>query len=71
MPRGAGLANLIHGFDRVVGYPFAWYFHMLTHKPVPHQLAEAVHADLMGAYEYLLARDLKVLRDWHARPYGA
>jgi hypothetical protein len=38
---------------------------------VPRQLAEALHADLMGAYEYLPARDLKVLRDWHARPSGA
>ena len=68
--RGARLANQIHGFDRALGYPFAWYFHMLTNPKVSHRLAEAVHADLMGAYAYLPARDLKVLRDWYADPYG-
>lgn len=68
--RGAGLANQIHGFDREVGYPFAWYFHMLTNRKVSHKLAEAVHADLMGAYAYLPARDLRVLRDWYQEPYG-
>ncbi|EGV30148.1 hypothetical protein ThidrDRAFT_2898 [Thiorhodococcus drewsii AZ1] len=68
--RGSGLANQIHGFDREAGYPFAWYFHMLTNRKVSHKLAEAVHADLMGAYDYLPARDLKVLRDWYQDPYG-
>lgn len=68
--RGVQLANQIHGFDRFLGYPFAWYFHMLTNPKVSHRLAEAVHADLMGAYAYLPARDLKVLRDWYADPYG-
>lgn len=68
--RGAKLANQIHGFDREAGYPFAWYFHMLTSREVSHKLAEAVHADLMGAYDYLPARDLKVLRDWYREPYG-
>ncbi|MBK1717666.1 hypothetical protein [Thiocystis violacea] len=68
--RGAGLANQIHGFDRELGYPFAWYFHMLTNRQVSHKLAEAVHADLMGAYAYLPARDLKILRDWYQDPYG-
>ncbi len=68
--RGVGLANRIHGFDREVGYPFAWYFHMLTNRKVSHKLAEAVHADLMGAYAYLPARDLKILREWYQDPYG-
>jgi hypothetical protein len=68
--RGAELANLIHGLDRRIGYPFAWFFHMLTDKRISHRLAEAVHADLMGAYAYLPARDLKVLQDWYAHPYG-
>lgn len=68
--RGAKLANQIHGFDREAGYPFAWYFHMLTARTVSHKLAEAVHADLMGAYDYLPARDLKVLRSWYQDPYG-
>ncbi|EXJ15150.1 hypothetical protein D779_1704 [Imhoffiella purpurea] len=68
--RGAALANQIHGFDREAGYPFAWYFHMLTNRKVSHKLAEAVHADLMGAYDYLPPRDLKLLRDWYQDPYG-
>lgn len=68
--RGAALANLIHGLDRQIGYPFAWYFHMLTDKRISHRMAEAVHADLLGAYAYLPARDLKVLQDWYDRPYG-
>lgn len=68
--RGARLANLIHGFDHDIGYPMAWYFFMLSHREVPHQLAESIHKDLMGAYDYLPARDLKVLRDWSAQPYG-
>ena len=68
--RGARLANQIHGFDRQLGYHFAWYFHMLTSPRVSHHLAEAVHADLMGAYAYLPARDLKVLRNWSRDPYG-
>jgi hypothetical protein len=68
--RGARLANLIHGFDHDIGYPMAWYFFMLSHREVPHQLAESIHRDLMGAYDYLPARDLKVLRDWSVEPYG-
>ena len=68
--RGALLANRIHGFDRALGYPFAWYFPMLTSPKVSHRLAEAVHAAPMGAYAYLPARDPKVLRDWYEEPYG-
>lgn len=68
--RGAALANLIHGFDRHMGYHFAWYFHMLTRRRVSYKLAEAVHADQMGAYDYLPARDLAVLRDWYDAPYS-
>jgi hypothetical protein len=68
--RGAALANLIHGFDRDTGYHFAWYFHMLARRQVSHRLAEAVHADLMGAFDYLPARDIAVLRDWYDAPYG-
>ena len=55
---------------RRLGYPFAWFFHMLTDKRISQRLAEAVHADLMGAYAYLPGRDIKVLQDWYDRPYG-
>gem|GEM_PF-144972 len=67
---GSTLANMIHGFDRDMGYPMAWYFYMLTHSNVPYQLVEAIHNDQMGAYDYLPAKDLKVLIDWYDKPYG-
>lgn len=68
--RGSRLANMIHGFDRDMGYPMAWYFYMLTHSNVPYQLVQAIHDDQMGAYDYLPAKDLKVLIDWYNRPYS-
>ena len=68
--RGAELARLIHGFDHAVGYPMAWYFFMLSQPEVPYQLADAIHRDLMGAYDYLPARDLKIVQDWSNKPYG-
>ena len=67
---GASLANLIHGYDRKLGYPFAWYFNMLGSKSENFAVAEAVLRDQMGAYDYLPAKDLKVLRAWEQRPYG-
>lgn len=67
---GSVLANAIHAYDRRVGYPFAWYFMMLGQKAANFSLADAVLADQMGAYEYLPARDLKVLRAWEQRGYG-
>ena len=67
---GSRLANAIHGYDRQLGYPFAWYFIMLSSRASNYNLAEAVLRDQMGAYDYLPARDLKVLRGWEERPYG-
>ncbi|MES9965649.1 MAG: hypothetical protein ABW074_00080 [Sedimenticola sp.] len=67
---GAELANAIHGYDRTLGYPFAWYFMMLGSKASNYALADAVLEDQMGAYDYLPKRDLKVLREWEVKPYG-
>ncbi|MEW8285684.1 MAG: hypothetical protein AB2672_16745 [Candidatus Thiodiazotropha endolucinida] len=67
---GSALANAVHGYDRVLGYPFAWYFMMLGSTASNYTLADAVLQDLMGAYDYLPKRDLKVLREWEAKPYG-
>ena len=67
---GSKLANMIHGFDRDMGYPMAWYFYMLTHSNVPYQLVEAIHDDQMGAYDYLPQKDLAVLKDWYNKPYS-
>lgn len=68
--RGAELANAIHSYDRAVGYPFAWFFIMLSQNADNHELAYAVLEDQLGAYDYLPARDLKVLRAWEERPYA-
>lgn len=67
---GSKLANMIHGFDRDMGYPMAWYFYMLTHSNVPYQLVQAIHDDQMGAYDYLPQKDLAVLKDWYNKPYS-
>lgn len=68
--RGSILANAIHGIDRQLGYPMAWYFLMLSRKKVSPRIAEAIHNDLQGAYAYLPARDLKILNEWIAAPYS-
>jgi hypothetical protein len=68
--RGAALANALHGFDRAAGYPFAWYFALLGERSDHYRLAESVLADLMGAYDYLPQRDLRVLRAWESQPYS-
>lgn len=68
--RGAALANAIHAYDRAAGYPFAWFFMMLSQNSENHELAYAVLHDQLGAYDYLPARDLKVLRAWEERPYA-
>ncbi|MBU0653907.1 MAG: hypothetical protein KJ914_02120 [Gammaproteobacteria bacterium] len=67
---GAELAKTIHAFDRQVGYPFAWFFLMLNRRGVPTGVADAVLRDQMEAYDYLPARDLKILREWEKRPYS-
>jgi len=67
---GSKLANMIHGFDRDMGYPMAWYFYMLTHSNVPYELVEAIHDDQMGAYDYLPQKDLAVLKNWYNKPYS-
>lgn len=67
---GTELANAIHGYDRAMGYPFAWYFIMLSTRSANYELAKAVLRDQVGAYDYLPARDLKVLRSWAERPYS-
>jgi hypothetical protein len=69
-PRGAVLANAIHGYDRRAGYPFAWFFNMLSSKSDNYALAEAVLKDQMGAFDYLPAKDLQVLRGWESKPYS-
>ncbi|MEW7979772.1 MAG: hypothetical protein AB2813_08215 [Candidatus Sedimenticola endophacoides] len=67
---GSELAHAIHHYDRALGYHFSWFFMMLASKSENYTLADAVLRDLMGAYDYLAAKDLKVLREWESRPYS-
>ena len=68
--RGLALHQALNTFDRQTGYPFAWYFHMLTTKAVPHWVANTVIEDNLSGFSYLPDRDLAVLRDWLHQGYG-
>ena len=67
--RGLDLYAALGHFDRKVGYPMAWYFHMLTSKAVPYWVAQTVVEDALGGFAYLPQRDVDVVRDWLHRPY--
>lgn len=67
---GAQLANAIQNYNFHLGYSFAWYFILLTRKAANHTLAEAILRDQSGEYDYLPARDLRVLQAWVREPYG-
>jgi hypothetical protein len=68
--RGLALAEALQRFDRQMGYPMAWFFHMLTTKSVPHPVATAVVEDFQGGFSYLPDRDAQIVKDWLHRPYG-
>ena len=68
--RGMSLASALQTFDRAVGYPMAWFFHMLTTKSVPHAVAQAVLDDSVNGFAYLPERDVGVLKDWLHQPYA-
>lgn len=68
--RGLALHDALTHFDKLSGYPMAWYFHMLTTKAVPHAVAAAVVEDMQSGFGYLPERDLAVVKDWLHRPYG-
>jgi hypothetical protein len=68
--RGLALAEALQRFDRHLGYPMAWFFHMITTKSVPHAVATVVIEDMHGGFSYLPDRDVQVVRDWLHRPYS-
>lgn len=68
--RGLALAEALQRFDRQMGYPMAWFFHMLTTKSVPHPVATAVVEDFQGGFRYLPDRDAQIVKDWLHRPYS-
>lgn len=69
--RELALHDALVAFDRQVGYPFAWYFHMLTTKVVPHWVARVVVEDALAGFAYLPRRDEELVRNWLHNPYAA
>lgn len=67
---GLKLQEALNRFDRAVGYPMAWYFHMLTTKAVPHWVAQSTVEDALTGFAYLPQRDVDVIRSWLHRPYS-
>lgn len=67
---GLKLQEALNHFDRAVGYPMAWYFHMLTTKAVPHWVAQATVEDALADFAYLPQKDVDVIRGWLHRPYS-
>lgn len=66
---GLALSEALSRFDRAVGYPMAWYFHMVSGKAVPHWVAQAVVEDALSGFAYLPQKDVEVVRGWLHRPY--
>lgn len=68
--RGLDLARFLTAFDRAVGYPMAWYFHLVSGaQPALKGVAHAVYEDVSRVYDYLPERDIAVLKSWIADPY--
>ena len=67
--RELALHDALMAFDRQAGYPFAWFFHMLTTKAVPHWVARQVVEDGMAGFAYMPRRDEDVVRNWLHAPY--
>lgn len=67
---GLKLQEALNRFDRAVGYPMAWYFHMLTTKAVPHWVAQSTVEDALADFAYLPQRDVDIIRSWLHRPYS-
>lgn len=68
--RGLALRDALAGFDRAQGYPFAWFFHMLTTRAMPHWVATAIAEDAAGGWAYIAEKDLAIVKAWLHKPYG-
>jgi hypothetical protein len=66
---GLKLHAALQAFNREAGYPFAWFFHLLTTKAVPHWVAQTAVEDALNGFAYLPQRDTDVVRNWLHRPY--
>jgi hypothetical protein len=68
--QGLALHDSMIRYDKAVGYPMAWFFHMLTTRSAPHALANAVIDDVQAGFRYLPDRDVEVVKEWLYTPYG-
>jgi hypothetical protein len=68
--QGLALHEALTRYDKSVGYPMAWFFHMLTTRSAPHSLANAVIDDVQAGFNYLPDRDAEVVKEWLYQPYG-
>jgi len=68
--QGLALHDSMIRYDKAVGYPMAWFFHMLTTRSAPHALANAVIDDVQAGFHYLPDRDVEVVKEWLYKPYG-
>jgi hypothetical protein len=68
--KGISLQHLLTRFDRQAGYPFAWFFYMVSGKTIPADSGLAVFKDVSGDFSYLPERDVAVLKDWINTPYS-
>lgn len=71
---GLTLHGALQAFDRTVGYPMAWFFHMLVGKSgqgvIPHWVPAAVASDAASGFSYLPERDLAIVKQWLHKPYA-
>jgi hypothetical protein len=68
--QGLALHDALSRYDKSVGYPMAWFFHMITTRSAPHALANAVIDDVQAGFNYLPDRDAEVVKEWLYQPYG-
>lgn len=68
--QGVELSVALNSFDKEIGYPMAWYFHLLIGKAVPHWVAQKVVEDALAGFAYLPDKDLQVVKNWLHRPYS-
>jgi hypothetical protein len=67
---GVALAGALTRFDRAIGYPMAWYFHMLATHAVPYWVAQTVVEDSLAGFAYLPQKDVDTVRRWLHKPYS-
>lgn len=68
---GLELAAQLQAFDRAAGYTSAWYFHLVSAKLTPPEIAFALIRDLEAGFSYLPDTEVALLRGWVAAPYSA